>query len=214
MFNRHHGTIMIDAPHSRGLLLVFLLGILGHGPAQAVTYSYLGNTFDFSIPPYTNSDRVSGSFTVAAPLAPNSMVNVAPLLQSFSFSDGQATRDESNTTVCQFTADTDGSGAITGWSVWLREAAVAPGGFQHNLETWSAYFDQGGFSIIPDTTGCGGLALDPIGSTSGASPANAWTISGLPMPVPTLSTLGLAFTALSLSLLGFLGTRRGRNRRG
>jgi hypothetical protein len=85
-----------------------------------VIYTYEGALFeDFwssSCPPVC---RISGYFTLAAPLPPDASVSVTPL--DFSFTDGLGTVNAANSTPGPYGATsfwllTDSSGAITGWN--------------------------------------------------------------------------------------------------
>lgn len=83
------------------------------------TYTYTGNYFMGVGGPYTSSDFISGSFTVASPFSDNLPgVPFDPL--SFSFSDGLQTitdLDPSSPGVDVFQILTDGNGNIVGWGI-------------------------------------------------------------------------------------------------
>jgi hypothetical protein len=101
-------------------------------PARADTvYSYTGNPFTngvtqfgglTSLPfgPFTASDSVSGSFTVATPLGPAlHLVTFTPA--SFSFTDGVDTLTNLNSTLSSFEqVSTDVSGNIVDWHIFAR----------------------------------------------------------------------------------------------
>jgi hypothetical protein len=84
------------------------------------TYTYTGNLFTLITPgsPYTASDFVSGSFTVATPLGDNlNDVDITPA--SFSFSDGVLST-ANNLSLVGFSVATDASGDIADWIVVLN----------------------------------------------------------------------------------------------
>jgi hypothetical protein len=102
--------------------LVAVLMLCAASALQAgAVYTYTGNTytefFGASCPPLCN---ISGSFTLAAPLAAN--LPVAPITPlSFSFTDGLATIDSSNSATgpfgsTNFFVGTDAVGEITVWN--------------------------------------------------------------------------------------------------
>lgn len=79
--------------------------------ADSTTYTYTGNSFVFftgiSCPPACSLD---GSFKVSAPLAPNALIFEAPGTDpsfSFSFTDGQFTLSNANSSSYLFTLQTD-----------------------------------------------------------------------------------------------------------
>ena len=90
-------------------------------------YTYTGNAFTISDAPYDSSDSVTGSFTVASPLAANMVLpsnftwgssNVN--WTSFSFSDGfdpAITNLTVNPEFALLAVGTDSSGDITSWYV-------------------------------------------------------------------------------------------------
>jgi IPTL-CTERM motif len=188
------------------LLGLLLSAVMNNALAQ-FRYDYTGLTFTVTaMAPYTNTGRITGSFTVSGPLG-NNLVNqtiTGPLLQNFSFTDGQFTRTMANSTVCGFTVSTDNTGTLTSAYIWLRQAVVPMGGFQHSMEVG---LDLTGSAMTANTTGCGMQALGPFASSSGAgsfvrvslAPAEA------SQAVPTLGQWAMVSLVL---LLGFLGVRR------
>src|ERR1700722_6983711 len=94
--------------------------------ASTYTYTYTGNDFTSGgvEPPYTVSDRITGSFTLSAPLGDSFSGLVTPI--SFSFTDGQQTITNSNITHPYGSSfeyidiNTSSSGAILGWSIDLN----------------------------------------------------------------------------------------------
>ena len=113
----------------------------------ATTYSYTGNDFTSVTFPYTTSDSVTGSFTLAAPLADNltSFTTVTP--QSFSFSDGVEGETTTNTSPgvgSEFAFETDATGAITKWEVVVDINSVSNFSISTlNAPGVSGVFDQG-----------------------------------------------------------------------
>jgi len=101
-----------------GCLLVWIAS-----PATAdVIYQYTGNPFTTVTPPYTTSDFVSVSLTLAEPLPPN--FDGSPAIVNLTMNDGvQTLSSSSNTGDCPQTIClellTDGAGGIIGWSVFL-----------------------------------------------------------------------------------------------
>jgi len=102
-------------------------------------YSYIGNTFDTFInntPPdgmYDATDRVTGFFTVPAPLAPNldlfTTGIITPQVSAFSFFDGRTTIDQNNFNPALFNVfnvSTDGVGTITFWEIRLFSGPAFP----------------------------------------------------------------------------------------
>ena len=171
--------------------------------ADPVTYTYTGNKFTVAVAPYTTSNFVSGSFTVAAPLGANLVNQVVQPLR-FSFSDGyQTITDQTGDLTEQlFYVYTDASGNITNWFVFLVRfpytAPVSP-------PVTSAYQIE--------TIGCGACAnvpldanntifssshdhvgLDPEVTTEDDAFVNSnpgvWTSTALPIAITTTSLPG------------------------
>ncbi len=101
---------------------------LGWGRAAAAdtVYTYTGQPFDIfeykQNGVFTSADSVSGSLTVANPLAPNTIYAPVPVL-TYSFSDGYQTFTPANSffypggPFSGFTVTTDATGAIVLWNI-------------------------------------------------------------------------------------------------
>jgi PEP-CTERM motif len=122
-------------------------------PAMAdtiYTYIYTGSDFTSAQSPYTTSDSVNGSFTLAAPLGDSFSGLVTPL--SYSFSDGLQTLTNLNSTDfgSLFTVTTSATGAITGWDIFLDSTANG-NNFISTTDSISNIQDQAGFSVSSTT---------------------------------------------------------------
>jgi len=98
----------------------FILAALPSTSALADTvYTYTGNHFTHADALYfTTTERVSGSFTLSSPLAPNmSLTAITPV--QFSFSDGRATFTNATTLPPEFDVATDSTGNIAYWLIYL-----------------------------------------------------------------------------------------------
>lgn len=107
-------------------LSVFLCGLIlaaiHSSSAWADTiYTYKGNPFTLTYGPYTNSDFVSGSFTVASPLGANQEINPVNWT-AYNFSDGVDTFTNNTPNFsASLVVGTDASGAITSWNLQLLD---------------------------------------------------------------------------------------------
>jgi hypothetical protein len=123
----------------RILCLAILASLFLPAPLMADTvYTYTGNDFTYIIAgtAFTTSDFVSGSFTVASPLAGNQPIQaLTSSVLSFSFTDGLSTIDNPQTlwSVPIFDVATDASGNITGWDIDLMSSNN--GDFQSEILT-------------------------------------------------------------------------------
>ena len=104
--------------------LVLTTGLAASASADTV-YSYTGNRFNEFANGYTCPAvcNVSGSFTLASPLADNlNLQTISPV--DFSFSDGSNVWNPSST-FSAFKISTDGSGDITGWELFYISFGAA-----------------------------------------------------------------------------------------
>ena len=104
----------------KSAVLALAVGFLTAASVQAVpiTYQYTGNPFTNTVEPYTTSDFVTGTLTLAGPLAANTpFSDVAPI--SFRFSDGVQRISDMNAlpVLTAFQVATGPTGAIVGWSI-------------------------------------------------------------------------------------------------
>jgi hypothetical protein len=172
-------------------------------------YTYTGNDFTSATAPYTTSDSVTGSFTVASPLADN--LDGANLLAGcvsdcttpFSFSDGDG-NTITNTTpgigdcACSPYIDiwTDGSGNIINWVVDLTVGEL--GGFSIYTQDYYAGIFSG--YVIQDVVST--YEVSDIASNSGdAGTWSASTTSAAPEP-GSLGLLGAGLVALTVLAVG------------
>ena len=123
--------------------------------AANVIYTYAGHNYDLVrdhplIPgAYTLSMRVTGTFELASPIAPNlPLSDITPL--HFSFSDGRHTYTDLNTPDVEFSVGTDAIGAINFWRIVLDEGTPhAVGEHQYHVATLAtSSFDVDGASLF------------------------------------------------------------------
>ncbi len=126
-------------------MVVAVLASAGLAARADTTYTYTGNDFTTVEGPYTTSDSVSGSFTVASPLGDN-LSNFGFLPTSFSFTDGVQTLTNSDASLGSFFyVWTGGSGNVTSWNFGIPGPDLSGGIF--TAATPSHYrTDSGGFS--------------------------------------------------------------------
>ncbi len=151
-----------------GFLVVLMVGLSSQGQASLL-YSYSGNNFDLFqdgidpvSPTYDTTNRVTGFFEVASPLAANlGLTDISGILLSFSFTDGITTRTNTDTAGADtgvdpsflFRVSTDSLGGIETWSIQLSDSAFADlvfGEARHIVSTinvgavrWSQKIGQG-----------------------------------------------------------------------
>jgi len=203
-------------------------------------YTYTGNDFNScgvgnvtpcGLPavPYSSSDSIAGSFTLASPLGPNlNNASVGPL--SFSFFDGVTTTTNTTPGLINdlFAFYTNGAGNITYWAV----AIVGP---YQNSPTNTVFYDLAtascGAAPIAGKGGLGACTGVPLGPSNqilatadlAAQQASTSAINGAGaianMPgVWTMSVSGLAggtsssplYLATGPNITGVTGTIGGR----
>ncbi|GJM08217.1 MAG: hypothetical protein DHS20C11_04930 [Lysobacteraceae bacterium] len=178
--------------HLRGsirLTVTFTLLILS-GAASAVTYSYSGNPFTTTPPPYTSSDRITGTFQLALPVAPSKTnVDLTDYLLDFSFTDGIQTRTSDDSTVCSFKVSTDASGNITGWLISLHQKPQPPVNDPIEFLDTTDVVDQGGigqaglFACDNVQMGVGGQVFNNPGTWSSDTPPGALAVDYIGAPL-------------------------------
>jgi hypothetical protein len=187
------------------------------GKASAVTiYSFTGGNFDtinrddpLPAGSYTTAMKVTGSFTVAAPFAPNlTFFDILPtsLILDLSFSDGRQTIDLSNFGPTAFGSAiqiaTDSLGAITSFDIGF--ATVPPtvvGGKLGQIiirNITVGLFDE----CLTVSNGI----CDTFGIDQAFGPGGVLELTSTDAQTPLLATLPL-FTS-GLCLMGLLGWRR------
>ena len=180
MILRRSVPVSFRAYRRRGLFFAALL--LASTLSASQTYTYTGQNFSSVTPPYTTSERVSGSFTVAVAL-PHfmPMTDIAGSLVSYSFSDGVQTRSNANSFTCDFRVATDGAGQISAWSVYLTQAPhPAVGDPEQTLTMASVSFDVVG-SGAAVASACDGISQPIFAATTGPG---SWS-AALPPGAPT-----------------------------
>ena len=175
-----------------GASLALGIALLSSPAANAnVILTYTGNDFTTFSSPYTGTDKVTASITLANPLGDN--LNLAPVTPlAFSLNDGVQTITNASASieVQAFDFSTDATGTITNWIVNAITTSTAIIRTQNTPQT-AVILDAG---ILPDhSTGL-------VQSSPGA-----WSSPGNPVPAPPLSNLA-AFGVLGLAFFW----RRGR----
>ncbi len=197
------------------------LSAICSSPASAATiYTYTGQLFAFVTNnpaqplSYDKTMSVTGSFTVASPLAAGlSLQDISADLLSFSFNDGLGTLTNANAQG-SFVVTTDASGALTQWLIQI--ATPLEIGFNEEIDTLN-FFPGGGKDVDDqaDVFDCtqisGGGKCTLFAENSADSPLNpgTWSAAAEPPP-PTPLPAALPLFATGLGIMGLFGWRRKR----
>lgn len=151
--------------------------------AQTTTYTYTGDLYSATQPPYAAGQRLTGSFTVAAPLpAFRALGDLTPALVAMSFHDGVEGRSLADSFICKFEVATDGAGAVTQWRIQLRRSPYNPLDPQHAIETTGNVGILTGLDFVgsgPAGAGpCDPIATNPAANSGGQG---SW-VSDHPLP--------------------------------
>lgn len=219
----------------KNVLAVLLLWCsIGAANAQITYTSSVGNYIsvtDFASCPggetctnYTTAMRQSGSFTVAAALAPNlANADIAGLVTSYSFSDGINTYSNTNADnrIGFFSVSTDASGAITAANIFIQKWLSGTSGSHAAGDRFSyIWFGSPLFvSQSVNNTTCGNVStvgdvciseIGGIGSSFAEAPLASWApvVAAPPTPVPTLSEWAMIIMASLMALFAIRKMRR------
>jgi hypothetical protein len=176
-------------------------------PALAdTTYTYTGNDFTFvsnvipSLPtPYTTSDLVTGSFTVASPLGDNFAFQEVGYT-SYSFSDGVQTLTNLNSFELgapDFYIGTDASGNISDWSISLVVLVTDDIG---HLSTINHFGAQDSVQLETDT----------VFGFADAYVAGTWTSSTVTSDPPAATPEPSSLIFLGTGMIGAFAAARHR----
>jgi hypothetical protein len=183
---------------SFSVLFVALLTLPVAMKADTYTYTYTGHDFTTVHSPYT-----TGELTLSAPLATNLSFTSPVSSLSFSFSDGVQTITDFNSPVYAFYFQTDGSGAITEWNIFIEAPITSAGIGGLDLSNEFAPYTplQGDSASLPGGTSSNKSASNSV--------AGAWTVTDNPAPstVPEPSSILMIGTG-SAGLLSLLRRTR------
>jgi hypothetical protein len=153
--------------------LVLLAAALLQASAWAATYTFTGplyaNLTPFTAPcatptcaNFTTAMRQTGSFTTAAPLAPNLVnTNITSLVQSYSFDDGltQYNSGDAATRLSFVEVNTDAAGNIVDQNIAIAHWQTASHGVNDRLNVFRANLSSYFNAYCQALNGSGGCAL-------------------------------------------------------
>lgn len=184
-----------------------------------VVYSYAGEKFDSILPvatsPYDTTMSVSGSFELAAPLAPD-LVSQTITPVSYAFFDGINNLTNANSLISEFSISTNSQSNINFWDISLQTVLTLKNIGDMNFQIGTERIFGGGPIIITSDVGsiqtctsaggsggCGGTSSKQgrISSEDGGQ----WV--GPPVPIPT----ALPLFATALAGLALIARRRNKS---
>lgn len=217
------------------IALLFFLCSVGVANAQVTYTATVGNytslgdyTSCTGVVPcanYTTAMKQTGSFTVAAALAPNlASADVTGSVTSYSFSDGINTYSNTNPDdrILAFVVATDASGNITGSTIYFEKWLSGTNGSHAPLDKVAGM--QLGVTSFHNAP-CYTLGVSPFSGVQevcinfdpndpaasfAVSPAVSWASSAAtaPTPVPTLSEWAMVIMG---SLMALIAVRKMRH---
>lgn len=196
---------------SIGLLAVLSLMLPGSLRADSYTYTYTGNPFGYNGSAYPLTG-VSGSFTLASPLAFGATTDLAPdtagsPVTSYSFTDGKSSWTLGNFVLAPpaypdgpqnaFSVTTDASGQIVAWDITIYSGLYPSGGWIFTCNEGAACttgVSQDGVNDwdLDYNADLGG------GGVYGAYSQGSWVYSSVSTPEPSSLLL------IAIGLLGLL----------
>jgi hypothetical protein len=186
----------------RSVLATFLIVWFTTPAFGIATYTYTGNNYAVVTAPFTTSMHVSGSFSVADPLAADlPLTDIEGDLLAFTFSDGVTVYTLANAVVQDMRVGTDSAGNIDEWQIVLLRPFPTPTDINDRDRrlSSSAALDQGSFrDCLDEFFGeCTTLGPLTIGETLPDQPGS-WDTSVSSVPEPgTLLLVSSGLAGLS-----------------
>jgi hypothetical protein len=197
---------------SIGLLLLLCLTLPTSLRADSYTYTYTGNSFGYNGSFYALTG-VSGSFTLASPLAPGTTTDPHGAVLDFSFTDGESIFDLANFVSAPpaypfgpqnaFSVTTNAAGQIVAWDIILYSGLYPSGGFITTCNEGAACSYGVSQDGVNDWTLDYNADLGP-GGVYGTYTESTWVNSSISTPEP--SSL-LLFAIGSLALVALAGRK-------
>jgi hypothetical protein len=186
---------------SRLLLAAFAFSLSSLAAQADVVYDYTGLDYTVAFGSYTTSESVTGTFTLAAPLADNlNDAIISPV--SFSISDGLQTITNANAATSAFTFSTDATGNLTNWVITLTTSNTGGGAIDIDGPGSGTPGDQ----VEYQNNSPNSSFAESIGSGTFTE------VAPTPSPVPEPQSWALMLTGLALLLALRFSTRAHQQR--